>query len=44
MIVSAPMDERELRNFMYTAQLPNKGPFSIRYPKETDVLLIGSLL
>ena len=33
MIVSAPMDERELRNFMYTAQLPNKGPFSIRYPR-----------
>jgi 1-deoxy-D-xylulose-5-phosphate synthase len=34
MIVSAPMDEIELRNLMYTAQLPdNKMPFSIRYPR-----------
>ncbi len=34
MIVSAPMDEIELRNLMYTAQLPeNKNPFSIRYPR-----------
>jgi 1-deoxy-D-xylulose-5-phosphate synthase len=33
MIVSSPMDEKELRNLMYTAQLPNKGPFSIRYPR-----------
>ena len=34
MIVSAPMDEIELRNLMYTAQLPgNKQPFSIRYPR-----------
>jgi 1-deoxy-D-xylulose-5-phosphate synthase len=33
MTVSAPMDQVELRNFMYTAQLPNKGPFSIRYPR-----------
>lgn len=34
MIVSAPMDENELRNMMYTAQLEkNKGPFSIRYPR-----------
>ena len=33
MIVSAPMDEIELRNLMYTAQLPDKGPFSIRYPR-----------
>ncbi len=33
-IVSAPMDEIELRNLMYTAQLPeNKMPFSIRYPR-----------
>ncbi len=32
-IVSAPMNEEELRNLMYTAQLPNKGPFSIRYPR-----------
>ena len=34
MIVSAPMDEIELRDLMYTAQLPeNKMPFSIRYPR-----------
>ena len=34
MIVSAPMDEIELRNLMYTAQLEkNKLPFSIRYPR-----------
>ncbi|MBN2635962.1 MAG: 1-deoxy-D-xylulose-5-phosphate synthase [Prolixibacteraceae bacterium] len=34
MIVTAPMDEIELRNLMYTAQLSeNNGPFSIRYPR-----------
>ena len=34
MIVSAPMDEIELRNLMYTAQLDEiKQPFSIRYPR-----------
>ena len=34
MIVSAPMDEIELRNLMYTAQLKeNAQPFSIRYPR-----------
>jgi len=32
-ILSAPMDEVELRNLMYTAQLENAGPFSIRYPR-----------
>jgi len=33
-IVSAPMDEIELRNLMYTAQLEkNRSPFSIRYPR-----------
>ncbi len=32
-IVSAPMDELELRNLMFTAQHPNMGPFSIRYPR-----------
>jgi len=31
--IAAPMDEHELRNMMYTAQLPGKGPFSIRYPR-----------
>jgi len=38
MTVSAPMDELELRNLMYTAQLPNKGPFSIRYPRGNGVI------
>jgi 1-deoxy-D-xylulose-5-phosphate synthase len=34
MIVAAPMDEVELRNMLYTAQLEkNKSPFSIRYPR-----------
>ena len=33
MIVSAPMDELELRNMMFTAQAENHGPFSIRYPR-----------
>ncbi len=39
MIVSAPMNEHELRNLMYTAQLPNQGPFSIRYPRGNGVVL-----
>ncbi|RZK50004.1 MAG: 1-deoxy-D-xylulose-5-phosphate synthase [Pedobacter sp.] len=38
MIVAAPMNEEELRNLMYTAQLPNKGPFTIRYPRGNGVL------
>ena len=38
MIVSAPMNEIELRNMMYTAQLPNQGPFSIRYPRGRGVI------
>jgi 1-deoxy-D-xylulose-5-phosphate synthase len=34
MVVTAPMDEIELRNLMYTAQLEkNKFPISIRYPR-----------
>lgn len=33
MVVAAPMDEPELRNMMYTAQLEGYGPFSIRYPR-----------
>ncbi len=31
--IAAPMDEHELRNLMYTAQLPDKGTFVIRYPR-----------
>jgi 1-deoxy-D-xylulose-5-phosphate synthase len=37
-IVSAPMNEEELRNLMYTAQLENKGPFVIRYPRGRGVM------
>lgn len=37
MVVSAPMDEAELRNLMYTAQQENMGPFSIRYPRGNGV-------
>ena len=31
--ISSPMDEHELRRLMYTAQLPGKGAFVIRYPR-----------
>ena len=38
LIVAAPMNERELRNMMYTAQLDsNKLPFVIRYPRGEGV-------
>lgn len=36
--IAAPLNEEELRNMMYTAQLPNKGPFSIRYPRGNGVM------
>ena len=35
--VCAPMDEHELRDMMYTAQLDNQGPFVIRYPRGLSV-------
>lgn len=38
MIVSAPMNEEELRNLMFTAQLKDRGPFSIRYPRGNGVM------
>ncbi|MGV3546345.1 MAG: transketolase C-terminal domain-containing protein, partial [Pedobacter sp.] len=38
MTVAAPMNEEELRNMMYTAQLENKGPFTIRYPRGNGML------
>ncbi len=38
MIVSSPMNEEELRNLMYTAQLPDQGPFTIRYPRGAGVM------
>ncbi|HAT62889.1 MAG TPA: 1-deoxy-D-xylulose-5-phosphate synthase [Prevotella sp.] len=31
--IASPMDEKELRRLMYTAQLPGKGTFVIRYPR-----------
>ncbi len=40
MILSAPMNEEELRNLMYTAQLPEtNAPFSIRYPRGKGVMV-----
>lgn len=40
MIVSAPMNEEELRNLMFTAQLPEtNAPFVIRYPRGEGVML-----
>ncbi len=38
MIVSAPMNEEELRNLMFTAQQEKMGPFSIRYPRGSGVM------
>jgi 1-deoxy-D-xylulose-5-phosphate synthase len=39
MIVSAPMNEQELRNLMFTAQLPRtEQAFSIRYPRGQGVM------
>jgi len=37
MILSAPMNESELRNLMFTAQSKNNGPFTIRYPRGKGV-------
>ena len=40
MIVSAPMNEEELRNLMFTAQLEEtNAPFSIRYPRGNGVIV-----
>ncbi len=39
LVVSAPMNEAELRNLMYTAQLPEMdSPFVIRYPRGQGVM------
>ena len=38
MIVSAPMNEQELRNLMFTAQLRKNGAFTIRYPRGEGVM------
>jgi 1-deoxy-D-xylulose-5-phosphate synthase len=36
--IASPYDEIELRNLMYTAQLPDQGPFVIRYPRGRGIL------
>ena len=36
--IASPMNEHELRRLMFTAQLPDKGPFVIRYPRGAGVL------
>ena len=36
--IASPMDEHELRRLMFTAQLPDKGAFVIRYPRGCGVL------
>ncbi len=38
LIVSAPMNEQELRNLMFTASKYKEGPFSIRYPRGSGVM------
>ena len=37
MVVSAPMNDHDLRNLMYTSQLEGTGPFAIRYPRGNGV-------
>ena len=37
--IASPMDEHELRRLMFTAQLPDKGPFVIRYPRGRGLLV-----
>lgn len=39
MTVSAPMNEEELRNLMFTAQQDDMGPFVIRYPRGNGVMI-----
>ena len=40
LIIAAPMNEQELRNMMYTAQLPATDlPFVIRYPRGEGVMV-----
>jgi len=40
MVVAAPLDEEDLRNLMYTSQLPeNKFPTSIRYPRGNGIMV-----
>ncbi len=37
--IASPLNEHELRHLMYTAQLPNQGPFVIRSPRDKGVLI-----
>ena len=37
--IASPMDEHELRNLMYSAQLPDHGSYVIRYPRGCGVLV-----
>ena len=37
--IASPMNEHELRNLMYSAQLPNQGSYVIRYPRGNGVLV-----
>ena len=37
--IASPLDEHELRKLMYTAQLPDKGTFVIRYPRGCGSLI-----
>ena len=37
--IASPLNEHELRKLMYTAQLPDKGPFAIRYPRGRGALV-----
>lgn len=39
MTVASPLNEVELRNMMYTAQLPKAGPMVIRYPRGQGVMV-----
>jgi len=38
MTIASPLNEKELRNMMYTAQLNGMGTFSIRYPRGRGVM------
>lgn len=38
MTVASPINEHWLRKLMFTAQLPDKGPFMIRYPRGRGIL------
>ncbi len=38
LVIASPMNEEEMRNMMFTAQLDGAGPFAIRYPKGRGVM------